>query len=140
MLGLEHTFFATVGVPWLELQFRELLEDRELVEEGRYLVGSAYATLGCPEAFECLSIALGGSENTRILLCLETLLEEIGRKRKLSGADLQSYNHLLLRLRRRLSGKRRRDEAKRILKFKSKLIELEVKRIKRLESENDRKN
>jgi len=133
LIGVEFAFFATVGVPWLENQFRALLQDPDLADEARYLVGSVYANLGCAKCFEFLDEALAKTESARVMLALEALLFQIGAERRLSPSEKKAYHRLLQRVHRRLAKPGRRAEVKRLLRVKSKLLELEVKRMKRLE-------
>jgi hypothetical protein len=134
LMGIEHSFFSTVGVPWLQAQFKSLLSSKDLSDEEKYLLAATIANLGCEKCFELIEKALGETDSTRVLLVLRVLLWQLRQERKLSGEDKKTLTRLENRIRRRLSKPERSKEAKRLVEMKSKIIQMEMSRMRRLEA------
>jgi len=137
LIGVEQTFFITVGVPWLQYQFLELLFDEELNDEERYLVASVYTNVGGGDWYRALDAVLERTDSTRVLLVLQNLLFHLRAERHLEPKDRAAFRKLELRVRRRLSKRERKAEARELMKVGSRIIELEIKRLRRLESPRD---
>jgi hypothetical protein len=130
LIGVEQTFAVTVGVPWLALQFKELVLDEELPEEERYLVLSVFAGLRSANWFEVLEKTAKQFKSPRVLLVLFGLIGRLRRDRDLSPAEKASLSRMQKGVLKSLKGNA--VEVRRLLEFKSKILELEIKRMKRL--------
>ena len=131
LVGTEHTFLATVGVPWLQEQFRQLGQEENLSEEQRYLVTSVYTHLGCDDWLGVLESATKEARRPRVLVALLILIYQLDVDRELDAAEKHQWEgikRILDRKRKRLS--KSVDE---VMKLKSPLLELERKRLKRLQ-------
>lgn len=131
LVGVEQTFFVTVGVPWLQVQFRTLLENPELSDEERYLLTSVYANLGCEDWLEFMVRAAKGVSSTRALVALQLLFQRLSEARNLKSEDREGFLGVRNTLDRKLE--KRSDEVTRLLEVRTKLLELERRRIRRLQ-------
>jgi hypothetical protein len=132
LIGLEYSFFATVGVPWLKNQFKGLLGTDSLAEEEQYLVASTYANLGLPGCGDILKGIASRTTSTRVLLVLKALVSQIREERNLTPGERAKFKKLEARLKKRLAHPDRQAELRELVKFKSRAVELEIKRIERL--------
>lgn len=136
LLGAEQTFFVTVGVPWLHKQLRELLDDTTLTDDQRYLLATTYVYLGSPECHQVLERAVRDSTSTRVLVGLDLLLRQLGAGRKLAGAELVAHERLLTLVKKRLAP--RREEVSRLFELRSKALQVERDRMRRLMGQEKR--
>src|SRR5690606_38020218 len=67
LLGVEHTLFVAVGVPWLQQQIRTLADDRSLHEEERYLLTSLYTNLAGSEWIDLFDSILAEASSPRVV-------------------------------------------------------------------------
>lgn len=130
LVGIEHTLFVAVGVPWLEKQIRILVDDQDIHEEERYLLMSLYAHLACDDWIEVFDKMLAEATSVRVLAALLIGAHILDVTRPLSGAEAKRWATVKTRLAR----KRKRfgtliDNA---LELKDRLLEVERDRIRRL--------
>jgi hypothetical protein len=130
LLAVDQTFFVTVGVPWLENQFRDLAADERLPEAERLFATSVHAQLGCTGWLEVLEEAVQKAVSTKSLMAYRVLLMHLERERKLKAGEHAQISRITTRLLRKLAG--REKEVKRLLEVRSRVMELEIDRLKRL--------
>lgn len=133
LLGIEQTFFVTVGVPWLENQLRELMEDEGVSDEEHYLLLSVYANLGCEDWLDLVEHALGNLKSPRAIVALQIMFERLSSKRGLKDNRRSRYVGIKHDIQRKID--QRSEAVEELLKVKSKLLELERKRMRRLKGE-----
>lgn len=133
LLGIEQTFFVTVGVPWLENQLRELMGHEEVTDEEYYLLLSVYANLGCADWLDLVEEALGELTSPRAFVALQIMFERLSSKRGLKEDQRSRYVDIKHDIQRKLD--QRSDAVESLLKVKNKMLELERKRMKRLKGE-----
>ena len=138
LIAADHSFFVTVGVPWLEKQFAALIRDKALTEEERYLCLATYLSLGCTSDIDVLEKALQEVVSTRVLLALKVLIVQLLKERNLKDGRKERFRKVLARINRRLGSEERRKEVKELTRVKSKILELELKRMKRLVAQTER--
>lgn len=134
LVGIEQTFFVTVGVPWLQKQFRDLAQDPEVTEEERYLLLSAHAQLGGEGWIGGLREGLKEIRSPRGLIAMSVLLQTVRSDRDLEEAEDRDLKQVEKSLERKIG--KNRDAVKGLLKIRSKLLQLEVDRVRRLENRN----
>jgi len=132
LIGVEHTFFATVGVPFLGRQFRSFADASALSNEKRYLAASTYAQLGLTNSVAVLDSALKATDDTKVLLALHVLVRQILKGRNLRAAEQEEFKALERRVKRKLNKPIHKKEVTMLLKMKSKLIALETQRMRRI--------
>ncbi len=137
LVGIEHTVFTTIGVPWLQNQFKEMLKDSELHEEERYILASTYAHLGYSDAFQVLQSIARDFHTTRAIFALNLLVEQLEQRKIPTGEEARALKVVKTHIRRRLST--RKAQVRALLEVKSKALEVERGRIKRLLSKSRRK-
>jgi hypothetical protein len=132
LIGIEHTFFVTVGVPWLKGQLRALLRVTDLTDEERYLLASTYANLGYDDCFVVLEEVIREVKTTRVLVALRILLLTLARDRQgmINGKERAAFDKLMALVRRRLAS--RKAELKSLWKLKGPALEIEQQRQRRL--------
>jgi hypothetical protein len=130
LIGVEQTFLVTVGVPWLALQFQELALDESLSEEERFLVASVNADIGSDGCIDVLERLSRKFRQPRVLLVLFGLVKRLLKERHTSSADRKRLKTIEKLVLRGLTG--HREEVKRLLQFRSKALEIESRRIRRL--------
>lgn len=130
LIGVEQTMLVTVGVPWLALQFRQLALDKSLSEEERYLIAGVYATLGSDNWLNVLEEVVRDLKSPRVLLVMFGLTKRLARSRKLSATDRDRLKQLEKSASRGL--KASPGEVRRLLQYKKKALEVEVKRLQRI--------
>lgn len=130
LLGIEQTFFVTVGVPWLENQLRELMEDEDVSDEEFYLLLSVYANLGCDDWLDEVEDAVGKLTSTRAIVALQIMFERLSAKRHIKAEQRDRYTEIKNDINRKIE--KRSDAVQKLLKVKNKVLELERKRMKRL--------
>lgn len=135
LMGIEQSFFVSVGVPWLERQFRHIATGDEptVTDEARFLAASAYAQLGGDEYFEVLEFVAKKSKSTRVLMVLRATAFQLLQDQNASKQSRGRLRRLLGRLNRRLNQEGRKDETKQLMHIRSKILRLEAKRISELE-------
>jgi hypothetical protein len=133
LIGVEHSFFVTVGVPWLEKQFRRIAKskDSDISDEARFIVASTYAQLGGEDYLDVLDFVAKRTSSTRVLMVLRATTVQLLQDRSMTK-QRGKLRRLLGRLNRRLSREGRKDEAKNLSQIRSKVLQLEAKRIQQL--------
>ena len=132
LIGVEQTFNITVGVPWLALQFKALALDSSLGEDERYLVTSALTNTGEEGWLPVVERVAKGLKSPRVLLVLFGLTRRLRHDRNLNESERNALKNVEKLVLKGLKGNEK--EVRRILQFKSRLVELEMNRIKRLNS------
>lgn len=130
LIGTEHTFSITIGVPWVRQQLRTLLEDTTVNEDERYLLASAYTHLGFDDSLEVLERAVRDCKSTRVIVTLQILLRQVMSSRRLAGKEASTLERLLVLTRRRLST--RSEQVKKLWELKSEILKVERKRMHRV--------
>lgn len=138
LIGTEHTFFATVGVPWLENQFELLAHDPALSEEQRYFSAGTHLHLGCGHGLDLIDVVASNTGDTRVLLALKVLVEQVMRERNLNGKQRDAYKVVMRKINRRLARPERKREARELTQIRSKILKLETQRLNRLIREKKR--
>jgi hypothetical protein len=135
LMGVEQSFFVTVGVPWLEKQFRQIATGKESAasDDGRFLAASTYAQLGGEDYLGVLDFVGKRTSSTRVLMVLRVTAIQLLQSRSVSHTYRGKLRRLLGRLNRRLSREGRKDEVKSLLQIRSRVLQLEAKRMQRLE-------
>lgn len=135
LLGVEHTLFVAVGVPWLQQQIRELVDDRELPEEERYLLGSLYTNLAGDGWIEVFDEILTEANSPRVIAALLIGAHVLDVTRSLSGEDAERWSAV----KNRLARKRKRfgDAIDRAFEVKDRLLQIERDRVRRLANTKD---
>lgn len=129
LLGVEHTLFVAVGVPWLEQQIRQLADESSLSEEERYLFSSLHAHLACDDWIDVFHTVLRQAKSGRVLAAL-VISANILDARKLDKADAKKWADVKRALaRKRKKNKELVDQA---LELRNRLLEIEKKRLVRL--------
>jgi hypothetical protein len=136
VLAAEHTFFVTIGVPWLRKQLLELLESTEFSEEERYVLASTYAHLGFEDCFRQLESVTRGIKSTRVLLVMNILLEQFDT-RELGPEEKEALQRVRGMLRHKLAG--RSAAVRDLLELRSTALEVERKRMQRLIAKKEKK-
>lgn len=130
LIGVEQTFLVTVGVPWLALQFRSLATDGSLSEEERLLCLSAHASLRGENWQTTVGEVLPTLRKINVVLAAFGLLGRLKRDRTTTRADVKLVEGYQKTLYVALRG--RESEVKSALKYRSKILELEARRVRRL--------
>lgn len=130
LLGAEHSLFITLGVPWLRRQIRELVDDITTTEEERYLLASMYAHLGFDDCYALLVRTVQGSTSLRVIVALDFLIRQLSAVREVSGSELAALGEVSRIVKRKLY--KREKDIQEILKLKSRVLEVEQQRIRRL--------
>lgn len=136
LMAVDQTFFVTVGVPWLENQLAALTTDPALSEEERFLCASACAQLGTGGSWGIITELAKQAKSTRVVLVLLHLVKFIRKERHLAPSERVAAQDVETRLYRKLAG--REKEVKRLLEVRSRVLELEMKRMNRLANREDR--
>jgi hypothetical protein len=136
LMGIEQSFFVTVGVPWLEKQFRQIATSKTSTasDDGRFLAASTYAQLGGEDYLGVLDFVAKKTSSTRVLMVLRVAAIQLLQARGATKKHRGKLRSLLGRLNRRLSREGRKDEAKKLLQIRSRVLQLEAKRMQRLEN------
>lgn len=132
LVGVDQSFFVTVGVPWLEKQFRTIALDPASTEDARFLAASTYAQLGGDDYLGVLDHVASETDSTRVLVVLRVIATHLIQERNMTGNQKAKLMKLLGRIKRRLSREGRKEEMKSLQKIRGKLLELEAQRMKRL--------
>jgi hypothetical protein len=135
LMGVEQSFFVTVGVPWLEKQFRQIATAKGSTasDDGRFLAASTYAQLGGEDYLGVLDFVAKKTSSTRVLMVLRVTAIQLLQGRGVTQKHRGKLRRLLGRLNRRLSREGRKEEAKKLLQIRSKVLQFEAKRMQRLE-------
>jgi hypothetical protein len=136
LIAVEQTFVASVGVPWLEKQFSELANDTALGDEAHYLLASMQAHLGLEGFTSALESTAKATKSTKVLLAMSILVQTVRAERELAPTLKSRLRQLQRVLDRRLARPGRRADRKVLTKVKSKLLELELRRLRRLNAAN----
>lgn len=131
LLGVEQSFFLTVGVPWLSRQLGSIAEDESIVDEQRYLAASTFIQLG--GALHVVDELIASAASTRVLVGLKILLTSVMRERRLNDDQRREFKRLLGRLERRLRKAPRKSEFAKLLQVRGRALLVETERMKRLE-------
>jgi len=134
LIAVQHTFFATVGVPWLEPQLEELAMDADLSDEARYWLASALAHLGSSNTLDVLKSVSANTQSTGVLMVLKLLAEGLLADSRTGTEINQGYRNFLTNLKRRLKQPRRNKEMKELVRIRSRALQLETERIRRIKA------
>lgn len=129
LIGAEHSFFAAIGVPWLRLQLKGLLQEN-ISEEERFMLASTYAQLGFDDAYVVLRGAVKDAKSLRVLVALDVLLQQLQGSRSLAGNEEEAFKETRQAVKRKLSGQGKQVE--KLLAVKSKVLEIERQRLRRI--------
>ena len=132
LLGVEQSFFLTVGVPWLYKQLASLAADQELTEEERFLAASTYAQLRSPNWIGVIETFAREFQKTRVGLGVHVLLYRIEAERPLSPTEARHLKQITSEVVKK--NRRRQFEVDDLLQVRSKILEVEIKRMRRLTS------
>lgn len=132
LLGVEQSFFLTVGVPWLSKQLRTLAADQEISEEERFFAASAYAQLHSPDWLGVVESFAQEFQKTRVGLSIHALLLRIEAERPLLKNELRRLRQVTTEVVKK--NRRRQFEVDELLKVRSKVLEIEISRMRRLTS------
>jgi hypothetical protein len=116
----------------LALQFKALALDSSLGEDERYLVTSALTNTGEEGWLPVVERVAKGLKSPRVLLVLFGLTRRLRHDRNLNESERNALKNVEKLVLKGLKGNEK--EVRRILQFKSRLVELEMNRIKRLNS------
>jgi hypothetical protein len=130
LIGAENSLFITLGVPWLRKQIRELIDDAATTEEEQYLLASMYAHLGFDDSYAVLVRAVQGTTSLRVLVALDILVRQLSPEREVQASEQSALLELSKIIKRKLAG--RGDDIRNMLKLKSKVLEVEQQRMRRL--------
>ena len=125
LIGVEQSFFITVGVPWLEKQFRTIAKDPRSSEDARFLAASTYTHLGGDNYLDVLDHVASQTDSTRVLVVLRFTTMQLLHERKLTPAQKKKMKKILGRVNGRLARDGRKEEAKSLMKIRSRLLQLE---------------
>ena len=75
LLGTEHTLFITIGVPWLQEQFKILINDPDISEN-------------------VLETAIQSSKSPKVIVALLVLIAQLGRDRSIGIAEKGQWENI----------------------------------------------
>ena len=130
LLGTEQTLFITIGVPWLQEQFKILINDPDISEEERYLLTSVYSHLGCDNWLEVLESAVQSSKSPKVIVALLVLIARLGKDRSIKIAGKNQWENIEKMIERKKN--RLGNQFNQAIKTKSKILQIEANRIKRI--------
>lgn len=130
LLGTEQTLFITIGVPWLQEQFKILINDTDISEEERYLLTSVYSHLGCDNWLDVLESAVQSSKSPKVIVALLVLIARLGKDRSIKIAGKNQWENIEKMIERKKN--RLGDQFNQAIKTKSKILQIEANRIKRI--------
>jgi hypothetical protein len=130
LIGAEHSFFVTIGVPWLQQQLTALLSEGELTDEEKFMLASTYFHLGFEDRFVVLSTVLKELTSLRSLVAVDILIRQAGHSERMTEREAKALADIRLQAARKLSG--RNAEINELIKVKSKILELERQRMRRI--------
>jgi hypothetical protein len=129
LIGAESSFFGSIGVPWLRIQLKAML-DEPIPEEERFMLASTYAQLGFDDAFAVLRAAVKDAKSIRVVVALDILLRQLHGIRGVTKSEEEAFRELRKAVKRKLAGQGR--EVEKLLKVKSKVLDIERQRLKRI--------
>jgi hypothetical protein len=130
LIGVEHSFFVTIGVPWLKNQLSALLAHAELTDEERFMLASTYVHLGFADRFDVLSGVLKQLASLRALVAADILIRQVGHSERMGEEEAKAFGEIRLQIARKLKG--RNSEINELIKVKSKILDLERQRMRRI--------
>lgn len=134
LIGTEHTLFVAVGVPWLQKQIMALAADPDLPEEERYLFTSLHTSLAGKDWIKVFHEMVTVAKSPRVIAALLITANILESSRQFSDTEKKLWKGV----RTSLARKHRQFKAPiaRALKLKSKILELEQQRMRRLAAQN----
>ena len=130
LLGTEQTLFITIGVPWLQEQFKILINDPDISEEERYLLTSVYSHLGCDNWLDVLASAVQSSKSPKVIVALLVLIARLGKDRSIKIVGKNQWENIEKMIERKKN--RLGNRFNQAIKTKSKILQIEADRIKRI--------